>query len=419
MTQTATNASAEAMPAQMTMRQVLSIQSMRRIWYAQIISNLGDFLALYAVLSVMSFQMHASVVQLTWVQISYMAPIALLGIVAGVFVDRWPLKGTLIASDLVRSALCLGLLFATKPWHFYLVLSAISIVSSLFGPAQGVTIRTSVPMHGLRSANTLMQQVMFLMRIVGPSIAALIVAQFGPHACYVADAASFLGSSCFILSVAVAQPERAAQTEESKAGLARIWHDMQQGLHFIFHHAELLFVILSMAAGMFTLGCFGPLIAVYVRESLHASTRTFGFVSSTIGIGILLGMNALQVAGKRLSNATMVFSGLGGIAVGLVMMASLPSIGIAFLGAFLIGFAVAGIIIPAQTMIQQETPPELMGRVGSTVMSMIFTAQVAGLLLSGILAHVLSVRATFALCAVLLVVLMWLGHIWMKPRKEA
>lgn len=398
----------------MTMRQVLAIRPMRRIWYAQIISVLGDFLALYAVLGVMGFQMHATVVQLTWVQISYMAPIAILGLIAGVFVDRWSVKPTLVASDLMRAVLCLGLLLATHPWHFYVALAAISVVSSFFAPAQGVSLRTTVPPNGLRAANALMQQVMFLMRIAGPSIAALIVAQFGPKTCYLADSASFVGSACFILSAVVAQPERKA-VESSKVGLARVTHEMREGLDFIFHHAGLLFVILALAAGMFTLGCFGPLIAVYVRESLHESTQTFGFVSSTIGVGILLGMNGLNSLGSRLGNQKLVYLGLGGIAFGLALLSGLAYLPIAFLGAFVIGAAVAGILIPAQTLIQQETPPAMMGRVGSTVMSTVFTAQVAGLLLSGALAKVTSVRMVFALCAGLLVFLMLAGRVLLKP----
>ena len=48
---------------------------------------------------------------------------------------------------------------------------------------------------------------------------------------------------------------------------------MSQGIGFILGHAALLFVILAFAAGMFILGCFGPLIAVYVRDTLHASTK--------------------------------------------------------------------------------------------------------------------------------------------------
>ena len=73
--------------------------------------------------------------------------------IAGVFVDRWPLKATLVASDLTRCGLVLLLLFAHGMWSFYLILAGISVVSSFFGPAQGVAIRSVVPLEGLRSAN--------------------------------------------------------------------------------------------------------------------------------------------------------------------------------------------------------------------------------------------------------------------------
>ena len=159
---------------------VLRIAIMRRLWYAQIISVFGDFLALFAVINVLTFQLHATAQQVTGVQIAYMLPIAILGVLAGVFVDRWPLKPTMVASDAIRAALVLLLLFATQRWHFYAILAAISVVSSFFGPAQGVAIRSAVPLHGLRSANALMQQVMFGMRIIGPAIAAFLVASFGP-----------------------------------------------------------------------------------------------------------------------------------------------------------------------------------------------------------------------------------------------
>jgi DHA3 family macrolide efflux protein-like MFS transporter len=85
-------------------------------------------------------------------------------------------------------------------------------------------------------------------------------------------------------------------------------------------------------------------------------------------------------------------------------------------GCFLIGFAAAGIIVPSQTLIQQETPAELMGRVGSTTMSAVFSAQIAGLLLSGILAQHTSVRSVFALCTAMLAVLLIAGKLWMEPR---
>ena len=208
-------------------------------------------------------------------------------------------------------------------------------------------------------------------------------------------------------------PIRWARRETS----AKIWLDMKQGISFIVHHAALLFVILAMAAGMFVIGCFGPLIAIYVRDSLHASTKMFGIVSPMIGLGMLLGINGLNTFGKKLSNTLLVYSGLCGIAIGLVILTLLPHIWSTLVGNFIIGFAVAGIIVPSQTLFQQATPPELMGRVGSTFMSIIFTAQISGLVLSGILTQHIGVREVFALCALMLVVLMAVGKLWMEPKK--
>jgi MFS family permease len=402
------------------MGEVLRFPMLRRLWYAQIISVFGDFLALFAVIGILTFKLHATAQQVTGVQIAYMLPIAVLGILAGVFVDRWPLKPTMVSSDSIRAALVLLLIFATQAWHFYAILAAISVVSSFFAPAQGVAIRSAVPLHGLRSANALMQQVMFGMRIIGPAIASFMVASFGPVSCYVLDSVSFVGSALLIGSVAFIKKDSAAvgktAAPENQSALSKIWLDMKQGINFIVHHAALLFVILAMAAGMFVLGCFGPLIAVYVRDSLHASTRAFGIVAAMIGVGMLVGINGLNTFGKKLSNTLLVYSGLCGIAVGLVILTLLPHIWSTIMGNLIIGFSVAGIIVPSQTLFQQATPPELMGRVGSTFMSIVFAAQISGLVLSGILTQHMGVRRVFGLCAVMLVVLIAVGKLWMEPK---
>ena len=409
-------------PEPLSMGAILKIAPFRRLWYAQIVSNFGDFVALFAVIDVLTFKLHATAQQVTGVQIAYLVPIAVLGVIAGVFVDRWPLKPTMVSSDLIRGCLVLLLLLCTRPMHFYLVLAAISIVSSFFGPAQGVVIRSLVPFHGLRSANALMTQVMFLTRIAGPAAAATLVSFFGRQSCYLADAASFIASGCLIASLTLqhaARPPQPAAGQAEAKGLARIGQDMMQGFNFIFHHAALLFVILALASGMFVLGCFGPLVAVYVRDNLNASTRVFGLASAMIGIGMLVGINTLNTFAKKVKSTILVYSGLTGIAVGLTLLTLVTHIWSTILGDFVIGFSVAGIVVPSQAMIQQETPPALMGRVGSTVMSFIFTAQICGLIVSGILAQIIGVRPVFAVCSVLLVFLLLAGRFYMEPRSAA
>ena len=103
-----------AMPAPLSMGEVMRIPMMRRLWYAQTISVFGDFLALFAVISILTFKFKATPQQVTGIQIAYMLPIAVLGILAGVFVDRWPLKPTMVSSDSIRAVLCLLLLACTQ-----------------------------------------------------------------------------------------------------------------------------------------------------------------------------------------------------------------------------------------------------------------------------------------------------------------
>jgi MFS family permease len=205
---------------------------------------------------------------------------------------------------------------------------------------------------------------------------------------------------------------------QEKTGIPRVIADMKEGAGFILHHAGLLFVIVALAAGMFVMGCFGPLIAVYVRDVLHALTKTYSIVSAMIGFGLLIGVNALNAFAKKMSNTLQVYLGLGGIALGTLLLAAIPTVATTILGCFLIGFSAAGIIVPSQTLVQQETPPELMGRVGSTLMSAIFSAQILGLVLSGILAQYTSIRGVFSLCTALLAALILAGKLWMEPAEH-
>src|SRR6187549_1803784 len=209
-----------APPAPMTFREVLGLTVMRRVWLAQVISLVGDFLAVFAVISVVTYRLNGTPQQVTGVQIAYMLPLALLGPLSGVFVDRWPLKPTLIGSDLIRAVLVLLLFVTTTMWQIYVVLFCLSCVSSFFAPAQSVTIRSHVPAHGLMSANALMQMAMMGTRVIGPAAAGALVAAFGPSICYGIDFVSFLVSAGLISSVAIvraASPARAAAGETTNS----------------------------------------------------------------------------------------------------------------------------------------------------------------------------------------------------------
>jgi MFS family permease len=395
----------------------LRVDVMRRVWYAQLVSLFGDFLALFAVIAVVSFRLHATPNQIIGVQIAYMLPIVFMGPLAGVFVDRWPLKPTLIASDLIRAALAALLVVTSSIWEVYFVLAALSCVSAFFGPAQTVTIRSHVPGEGLISANALMQIAFLGSRIVGPATAGLLVAAFGPNICYWLDVLSFLISASLIGSVMIRRPRTIkVPTESSSNRIHAIWIDMKAGMAFVVHHAAILFVVLAMAAGLFTIGCFGPLIAIFVRDTLHASARIFGLVSGTTGVGLLVGTQSARRLSQRAASDTLVLSGLAGIGAGVLLLGAVPHMIATLVATFVIGFAFAAIMVPAQTLIQRETPHDMLGRVGSTNASIVVLGQVLGLVLSGILAEAIGVRAVFFLCAALALALVGAGRLFLHAK---
>ena len=402
----------------LTSREVLRIPTVRLMAFALGISTFGDFLALFAVLSVVSFKMQATAAQVTWVQVASLLPLVLVSPLAGVFVDRWPLKRVLVSSDLIRAALTLLLLAASQLWQLYLVLALISIISAFFGPAQQSTIRTSVPPEGMMATSALMQQAIFLVHVVSPAIAGLLIASFGAVSCYLIDAASFVGSALLIGAAII--PRRPAEplhnVDPAAGSLRKVWLDMRVGLVFIVHGKAILFVILALAAAVFTLGCFGPLVAIYVRDTVHGSARMFGLTSSMIGAGILVGFIAVQRLARTLANNVLVLGGLLGMAAGCLALRVMPQIAVMLVSAFIIGLSVAAILLPAQTLLQQDTPEQLMGRVGSTAMAIVFGAQIVGLLLSGLLTTFVGVRQVFLLCAVFLLLMAIAGALSLRRK---
>jgi len=162
-------------PAPLSLRDVLKISGFKRLWLAQLVSILGDFLAVFGVINLITFKWHGTPLQVTNVMIAFMIPMATIGPLAGVFVDRWNVKRTMIISDLIRAVLILGLVWVMNLQQIFVLFFLVSTVSSFFGPSQSVTLRTLVPMNGLMSANALMSQAFYTMRIIAPATAGVLV----------------------------------------------------------------------------------------------------------------------------------------------------------------------------------------------------------------------------------------------------
>jgi MFS family permease len=394
---------------------VFRLPGFRTIWIAQFISVFGDFLALFGIISFITFRLHGTAVQVTTITIAYILPFAVIGPFAGVLVDHLDVKRTMISSDLIRGFLALLLLVARTVPQIAAVLLALSIVSCLFVPAQSISVRTLVAKDDLMRANAALSQAFYLIRITSPLAAGALVAWLGEKATFCLDAATFFASALLLSTLTVHRPPR----EGADKTLSGLFRDFVEGNRFIFTHPGLSFVFLAMAVAMFVLSSFSPLISIFVRDQLHAGPLLFGVVSSMVGVGLIVCTSMLVRAKGRSTEPGLVTYGMAALGLATTILAVSVNGWMAAASTFLMGFAVALVLVPAQTMSQRETPHEMVGRVSSTFMSMISIAQILGLLLSGGLAERLGMRHLFLDCAILLAFIATGGWLWLRRRTPA
>ena len=135
---------------------------------------------------------------------------------------------------------------------------------------------------------------------------------------------------------------------------------------------------------------------------------------------MMVGMPAVRRLSGRVANSTLVLGGpRGHRRSARCCSARSRWCRRAMLGCFTLGFTFAGIIVPAQTLMQQETPPALMGRISSTMMSVVFFAQVLGWCCRASSRRRFGVRAVFFLCAVLAWVLTGAGKLLLGTERHA
>lgn len=185
------------------------------LWFAGLISMTGDWM-LFIALPVTVYELTGSAVATSGILIASRIPSLILGSVAGVFVDRWDRKQTMVLVNLVRAPLLLLLLAVDSPdriWIVYIVAFAVSAMSQFFGPAENALLPRLVGTDHLVPANALNALNNNLSRLIGPAIGGLVAARFGLRGVAIVDAASFFLAAGLIAAIATsAGPNRKRST---------------------------------------------------------------------------------------------------------------------------------------------------------------------------------------------------------------
>jgi len=401
--------------ARVTFGQVLKNRQFLLLWLAQLISNFGDWLAILALLSLIAYRYHGTAAQVSGIMIAFVIPVAFLGPVAGVFVDRWDTKKTMISSDLIRAVILGLMILATALTHLYILIFALSAVSAFFIPAQTVAIRKLVRKEELLVANALNSQTVQFNRVISPAIAGWLVSMFGEKACFWIDLGSFIASAILVSVIAMAPGEKV----KSEKGAAAVRTELTEGLRFIRSHGAIMFLVVSMMAAIFAVGAFDSLIVVYLRDVLSASSRLLGEIIALTGVGIIVGSLIIGRFAQKQKKVYLISFGILALGLSVLCTALSGTAAIALVGALALGVSAAYVLIPGQTLMQEETPHEILGRVSSTSMSLVTVCQLMSFLVAGAIASVIGIRNLYYIVAAILVAIGTAGYVYARSNRLA
>jgi predicted MFS family arabinose efflux permease len=380
-------------------RRALQGRGLRLLLAAGLVSLTGDWV-LRVGLAYYVYALTGSTVASALTLLASFVPQIALGSVAGVFVDRWSPRRTMVAADL---ALALGLLpllavdRAGDIWVVYAVLAWEGAAQQFFTPAEQAVLPSLAADADLPAANALAGQNRDVSRLVGSALGGLLVAAGGLAPLVLVDAASFLVSALLLVRLPAVPRAPAGAVGGRLRGLRHEWAD---GLRVATRHPVLRTILAFLAITCVGEGVMGTLFAPFVRSVLHGSGRDYGVVMAAQAIGGIAGGLLAASLGDRFDTARTL--GCAAIAFGALDLALFlyPLVWVAVWPGTVI-IAVVGIpgaflIAAALTLIQRHAGDAHRGRVFGALGVVEGVAVVAGTLTAGFLARSLGIVAVLA-----------------------
>src|SRR6266550_4760363 len=175
-----------------------SNRSFRRLWWGQVISELGNWFNFIAGLGLVRLVSHADPAPTTIMLLARLVPFSLFGPLAGAFVDRWSRRTVMIFSDLARVVVALGFLLVRRPqdlWIAYLCTALLSAFHSFFEAAKTASVPNITGERDLLAGNALMFSSRFLLMSLGAALGGWTTANVGYRAAFIVNAVSFVASA--------------------------------------------------------------------------------------------------------------------------------------------------------------------------------------------------------------------------------
>ncbi|MBE3582694.1 MAG: MFS transporter [Limnochordaceae bacterium] len=401
-----------------------------RLWVGQLVSRLGDALDSVAFIWVV-LELTGSTLLMGTVMVVNMLPSIMLSPVAGVWVDRWRRRTVMIACDLARAVTTaaiawLYVVHQLEVWHLFVVTAVNSSLEAFSQPARAAAMPLLVEEQDWVTANSLESVASSMASLFGLVLAAPIFAWLGIAWAIGVDAATFLFAGLTAVVTAIpelqrAGSERVGQATSATGGrrgpLITFLRELAVGVHLVWAHRVLAYLILLAGISNFALGPLNVLMPVYVKQELGLGVEQLTNVYIGFTVGMLVSGYLVGRWAKRWSERELLWLGLGIVGAGYAALYWGYRLGLVVGLAVVIGSGVPPAQAGLQTLVQKNTPNEMMGRVSALMGSLMLAAMPLSMAVAGAVAEWVAVRVVFGVLGLL--VLLVAGVILTRPELRA
>ncbi len=333
-------------------------------------------------------------------------PLLLLGPWGGIIVDRFPKRRILYVTQSVQGiiSIIIAVLIYTNNaelWEIYLLALLLGVVNIVDNPTRQTFIPEMVGEKHLMNAISLNSIQINLTRVLGPTVAAIIIASFGLAACFFFNGLSFI-------AVLIALAMMDSGELRTKPPAPRTKGQLREGFRYIKSNPEIMYTLIMVAIiGTFAYE-FSVSLPLLAEFTFHGDAGTFATLTGALGVGSMLG--GLYTAHRKktslkILSKTGLFFGLS-----MLVFAVMPTIQLSILMMLVVGFFSINFLSLANVIIQLKSTPEMRGRVMSLwAMAYLGSTPIGGPIIGWIGEHV-GPRSSLVIGGISAVIAAWICY---------
>ncbi|WP_245819632.1 MFS transporter [Rhodococcoides yunnanense] len=370
--------------------------SFRRFLTAAAISSAGSAVTAVAMPVLVVQLLGATPLEVGVVNAAQFMPYAVLGLFAGVYVDRWRRKPILVWASVGRALALsavpiLWLLGILQIWMLVVVLLCFGAFSVFGYAATQSLLPRLVPRARLVSANARLDQADAAATTLGPAVGGGLVGLLGAPVVIAVDAVSYIVDAVLNAGIEVDEPRAEARARNLRS-------EIRDGLQFTYRHRTLRPLAVSTHVWFLANGAALTVLSILALRSLGFSAYAFGLLLTVTGVTSLLGASIAHLAGSRIGSGRVVILARVAYPITWLLVALAPATGVGH-GLLFAALGLQGLAAGVENSNemgywQSLTPDALLGRVNATRRSINRTMTAAGALVAGLSIGLIGDRAT-------------------------